>query len=78
MVNNKMIIVRVTKNQHERVRNNAFAKGYKTMSAYLRALALENDLIFEQKFDEIYEKLLDKETDRFRNSKENKSLVEFV
>lgn len=58
MVNNKVISVRVTKNQHERVRNNAFAKGFKTVSAYVRSLALENDLIFEQKFNEIYNKLV--------------------
>jgi len=58
MVNNKTIMVRVTKNQHERIRNNACAKGFRTISDYVRSISLENDLIFEQKFNEVYNRIV--------------------
>ena len=58
MVNNKIIFVRVTEDQHERIKNNAFAKGFKTVAGYVRALTLEKDMIFEQKFNEIYDRLI--------------------
>lgn len=51
-------MVRVTKNQHERVKNNAEAKGYKTISSYIRSMALEQGLSFEKKFEEIYNELI--------------------
>ena len=58
MVNNKRIFVRVTENQFERIRNNAHAKGFKTISGYVRSLTLRNDLIFEKKFNELYAKIV--------------------
>ena len=58
MVNNKRIFVRVTANQFERIRNNAHAKGFKTISAYVRSLTLRSDLIFEKKFNELYAKIV--------------------
>ncbi len=53
-MNCKTIQIRVTPEQHERIRNKAQAKGYKTMSSFLLHLALEKDLLFEQRFEEIY------------------------
>lgn len=58
MVKNKTIQIRVTKNQHERISNNAKAKGFVTISAYLRDLALNSDSNIERKIDEIYRRIL--------------------
>ena len=58
LVSNKSIFVRVTKNQHERIKNNAEAKGFKSVSAYVRSLTLEHDLSFERKFNELYTKVI--------------------
>ena len=75
MVNNKVVVTRVTKNQFERIKVNAQAKGYKTISQYVRSLMLEHDLVFEKKFDEIYQKLIPEEN--IQKNKE-KSLMEFI
>ena len=58
MVRNKVILVRVTRNQHERIKNNASAKGHKTVSAYIRSLTLKHDLNFDTKFAKLYEVLM--------------------
>lgn len=50
----KLVVFRVTSSQYERIRNKAEAKGFKTISSFLRHLALEKDLVFEQKFEEMY------------------------
>jgi predicted DNA binding CopG/RHH family protein len=52
----KTIQLRVTPEQHERIRNKARAKGFATVSAYIRSLALEKDLLFEQRFEEVLRK----------------------
>jgi len=54
MVNNKVVVTRVSKNQLERIKISAQAKVYKNVSDYLRSLALEKDMAFEKKFDEMY------------------------
>jgi len=51
------IQIRVTTEQHQRIKNKAQAKGHKTTSSYIRHLALEKDLIQEQKSEEIYKTL---------------------
>jgi len=55
MTNSKYLFIRVTKIQHERIRNNAEAKGFKTISSYIRTIALEYDLNSQKKIDEMYE-----------------------
>ncbi len=50
----KHIQIRVTPEQYERIRNKAQAKGYKTITAYLVHMALERDLLFEQRFEEMH------------------------
>lgn len=50
----RFIQIRVTSEQYERIKNKAQAKGYKTLTSFLRTLALEKDMIFEQRFAEIY------------------------
>ena len=51
----RFIQFRVTRDQYERIKNNARAKGYLNLSHYLRDLALDKNLMFEQKFNEMYE-----------------------
>jgi len=58
MVKNKTIQIRVTKNQHERIPNNARAKGYVSIYSYLRDLGLNHDSNIERKIDEIYKKII--------------------
>lgn len=50
----EIIQIRVSNNQFLRIKNNALAKGYVTVSAYLRQMGLSNDLAFEMKVDEVY------------------------
>ena len=50
----RQILFRVTASQYERIKNNAQAKGHKTMASYLRDTALNKSLIFEERFMEIY------------------------
>lgn len=52
----KTLQVRLTPEQYERIKNKAQAKG-KTMTAFILHLALEKDLLFEQRFDEIHRML---------------------
>ncbi len=53
--------VKVTPNQFERIKNNAQAKGFVTVAQFLRYLALDKDMQFEKKFNELYDKIIDKE-----------------
>jgi hypothetical protein len=54
MAKTRMILFRVTPTQYERILNNASAKGHKTMAGYLRYLALNKDMVFEKRFNEMY------------------------
>ena len=63
MQKTKLIQFRVTKYQYERIRNNTESKGFRTISAYLRETALNKDLAFEKKFQEIYEVIMKKKYD---------------
>lgn len=60
MAKTRFIVFRVTSSQHERIRNNAQAKGYLSIASFMRYLALEKDLVFEQKFEEMYKILKSK------------------
>lgn len=75
MTQRRCLVVRLTKNQHERIKVNAQAKGYKTVSQYVRSIMLEYDAVFEKKFDEMYQKMIPIE-----NTEKNKerSLMEFI
>lgn len=55
MVRNHKIIFRVTKLQHERIKNLARANSYLTMSAYLRDVALNKSALVEYKIVKINE-----------------------
>ena len=49
-----IIQIRATANQFNRIKNNAQAKGFSSVSAYLRDISLKNNLILEQQIAEIH------------------------
>ena len=55
---NKPVKFMVTLEQFERIRNKAIAKGFVTVSAYMRNLALEHDLAIEEKIHKVYSKIV--------------------
>ena len=57
MTSNNVIKVLVTKNQKERILTNVNIKGYKTVSSYIRDLALNRNQFFEDKLKEIIRKI---------------------
>ena len=67
MVKNIVLIIRVTKNQRERIEYNAEAKGYKTLSSYIRAVTLEQE----------YDGLI-KETFERKEREKNTELKSFI
>jgi len=60
MVKTRSINVRLSKSQIERVRDNADAKGYKSIAQYARSKMLEHDSANERKLDEIYKEIVGK------------------
>jgi hypothetical protein len=62
MVANRRIYIRVTCNQFERFRVNAHANGFGNISNYVRTLALEKDLCFQNRFNKLYSKVMDEPT----------------
>jgi len=61
MVKSENLLIRMTTYQRERIRNNAESKGYKTLSSYMRAMALDHDSNIHRKIDEIHKKLIESE-----------------
>lgn len=57
MTANNIVKVLVTKSQKERILQNANIKGYKTVSSYIRDLALNKNQFFEDKLKEIIRKI---------------------
>ncbi len=55
---NETVQCRVTTLQYERIKNLTQAKGFLRIADYLRFAALERDLAFEMKFEELREALL--------------------
>ena len=76
MTNQKCLVVRLTKTQHERIKIDAEAKGYKTISQYIRSITLEHDLSYQKKFDEMYHKLVPEE--EYTQKNKEKTLMEFI
>ncbi|MBN2420656.1 hypothetical protein JXB27_00055 [Candidatus Woesearchaeota archaeon] len=58
MPKTRFVQVRVDECQFERIKNSASAKGYRTTSDYIRDLALEKNLVFERKFEEMHKAIL--------------------
>ena len=57
MTSNNVVKFLVTKTQKERILTNASIKGYKTVSGYIRDLALNRNQFFEDKLKEIIRKI---------------------
>ena len=70
-------MVRVTKNQHERIKNAALAKGFRSISDYVRSLTLGNDLVFEQRFNDLYNKLMSSNVSESFGENKEKPLKSF-
>ena len=58
MSKTRYVQVRVNQDQFERIKNNASAKGCKTTADYLHDAVLEKPLIFERKFEEMYQEIM--------------------
>jgi len=52
-------MIRVTNTQYERIVNNALAKGYKTISDYVRNSILGFDLLTETKIQKMFEVIVE-------------------
>lgn len=68
------IQVRVTRDQYGRIKNNAEAKGYTTVAQFMRYLALDKDMLFERKFNELYNQLM--RTNNNKKGKKKKYLIQ--
>ena len=69
MVSTRAIQVRMTKDQHERIKNNSKAKGFNSLSAYMRYVALDQDFIIQQKICDIYDHFFGKiQNGRFKKN----------
>ncbi len=58
MVKNHVVKFLVNHDQLSRLKSNASVKGHKTLSSYLRNIALERDLTFEKMLMEIHREIV--------------------
>ncbi len=72
MVKIRTVQVRMTRDQYERIKNNSKVKGFNSLSAYLRYVALEQDFVLRQKISEIHDHLLG---DKTKKKKFKKNLL---
>jgi len=77
MASNHLLKVRLTNNQKERLRLDAEAKGYKTISDYVRSHMLEHESVFLKKFEEMYDKVVGNQ-EQTRNKQKEKSLLLYI
>lgn len=61
MVMNRAVQVRFTRDQHERLKQNAEQKGFPSIATYVRWVSLQQDVFLEQRIMEIHAFLLGKE-----------------
>jgi len=58
MPSNHVVKFLVDKEQFSRLKNNASLKGHKTLSAYMRELSLNRDLVFEKMLLDIHREVV--------------------
>ncbi len=58
MVMIRAVQVRLTKDQHERLKNYSEMKGFSSLASYIRYVALDQDFVVRQKIFEIHSFLL--------------------
>lgn len=61
--------VRLTRDQYERLKANAVARGFQYLSSYVRFMALDHELWIEKKISEIHTHLLGQEPTPKRSKK---------
>jgi hypothetical protein len=59
MPKNHVIVVRVTRSQKDTIQENADAKGFSSISDFVRDIALKNESILERKIGAIYDRLFE-------------------
>ena len=64
MVMTRAVQVRLSRDQHAKVRQNSESRGFASLSDYLRYVALDQDLAQYQKICEIHQHLLGTSTDK--------------
>ena len=70
MVNTRMIYVRLTRSQHERIKQNTRDSGFESISSYVRFMAIDPDLKMQQRIYEIHQHLLGgRDVDKVRPKK---------
>lgn len=76
MVMIRTIQIRLTRDQYERIKNYSRMKGFNSLSAYLRFVALEQDFVLRQKIYEIHAHLLgNKFSNKFKKNSAMQSLI---
>lgn len=73
MVKIKSIQIRLTNSQYEKIKQDAFNKGFGNISNYMRFLALHRDNVLARKIVEIHDSVVDKATRR-QERNENEQL----
>ena len=56
----RTIQIRLSRDQYNRIKADAYAFGFNSLSGYLRYLALGSNYVLEHKINEIYEKVVGK------------------
>lgn len=59
MAKNIMLRIRISRQEYDRIRAIAQARGHSTISSFIRSVALERDLWMEKRIQEIYTILKD-------------------
>jgi hypothetical protein len=78
MARTRVLPIRLSKIEHERLKNDAATRGYGTLSNYIRGSLLGHDMIFEKMFEEMYEKIVGKESNNSKKRGRDVSLKNFI
>lgn len=71
MVMIRAVQVRLTKDQHERLKNYAEMNGFSSLASYIRYVALDQDFVMRQKVFEIHAHLLGDQDQKKKKFKKN-------
>ena len=75
MVRTRAVQVRLTREQHERLRAVASARGFDTIAGYLRFAALDRHVLLEEKIIAIHRKLFPEEDQPRRKRRREKDAL---
>ncbi len=71
MVMIRVVQVRLTRDQHQRLKNYAEMKGFSSLASYIRYVALDQDFVVRQKIFEIHNYLLGDKNKKKKKFKKN-------